>query len=151
MKKYTVSQIKSIANRLDSYVRQSDFVAAEKAAIDYIETFKDEANWPEQLEDRQRKAAEYTTIIDAIKLARKDKQHWFFIQLAGCIVAGIGIGYMFGPTSGWMSVLKFCTAFTAGAVIAVECDRRGNEQALSRYNQLSIMCNDDVLADLMNA
>lgn len=135
MNTFTIPSVKAIAKSIDSYVRQADFVAAQNQAIEFVASSKGTA------EERAK-------VILAIRTAAKHKNKWFFINLAACIVAGITISIAFGPTTGWTTVLKLSIAFLAGLPIGMYCEKRGNEQALATYYELSSRVNDEDLAIL---
>ena len=146
MNTFTVPSIKSIAKSIDSYTRQGDFVAAHNAAAKYVRSLDNQG-----IVDRINSMEERAIIIATMRKAAADKNKWFFIGLAASIVTAIPVGMAFGPTTGWMTVLKFTTLFATGYAIGTYCEKRGNEQALAHYYELSRDCNDDSLAVLMQS
>lgn len=149
MKKFTVPTIKSIAKSIDSYTRQGDFRAAYESAAEYIIALdKQISTCPEHAHEKN---LQMLSIMATIKKAQRAKDKWFFIGLAASIATAIPVGMAFGPTTGWMTVLKFTTLFATGYAIGTYCDKRGNEEALSHYYELSSQCNDDALAVLMRS
>ena len=144
--RFSTITVKSIAKSMDSYMKTSDFEAAEKAAIDYIDRVSDSWDYDQPIVQAQAKQIQLLQVSRAIKHARQTKNTAFFIGLGASMVGGFLVGAAFGPTAGWMTVLKFSSAFLVGAGCAVAAEKIGNEQALARYRKLSCVIEDDCMA-----
>jgi len=127
-------------------MKTSNFEAAEKEAIEYINRVCGSWDHDQPIEQAQAKQIQVLRVHSAIKHARQTKNKAFFIGLGASIAGSILVGIAFGPTAGWMTVLKFSSAFLVGAACGVAAEKIGNEQALRRYYDLSSEVDDDCLA-----
>lgn len=144
--RFSTITVKSIAKSMDSYMKTSDFEAAEKAAIKYINRVSGSWDHDQPIVQAQAKQIQLLQVGSAIKHASQTKNTAFFIGLGASILGSILVAAAFGPTAGWMTVLKFSSAFLVSAGCHVAAEKIGNEQALAHYLNLSCVIEDDCMA-----